>query len=246
MERKRSRFTLELVLAIAFLALFLFMLWSNIAFFRFIHWYCLIAFFAPVAIFAGMYFIRRKHSPGRKAWVVAGIACGIFLAFFESANYFLMSLDDDLSPVQDVHSYANELQLNGYPDNESLAHFPAKIPDGAQNVRFYDNPAFGPGPFAFLLRYDTDAAGIDALYERFTPVANRFFTMRSVTDEAVLEQIDSLSFFANDIGYARLPDDFDIILLGGESTEANWSDGYAWGLAVSRQRNEVILFSIGW
>lgn len=246
MNGKRGVFTVETVLAAVFFVLFLAMLWVNIACLRFIHWYSLAAFLLPPAACIGVYFFRRKHASGKKARTLVTVLLSVIFVLFTLGNIGLMSTAETFLPNSSASSYERDLKLHGYPGNSFLSHFPAKIPQDARNVRFYEEPSFGPSAFSFVLRYDASADEIESIYNRFTPCAQFVVNKKEFTNPSDFNTVNFDTFFAKHIGYDELPDDFDLVVLDSKSTGTDHFKGYARGLAISRQREQVIYFTVEW
>jgi len=149
--------------------------------------------------------------------------------------WFLHSFSAATTDVTNPARYAQILaQLHSQVDDPAitLAHFPPAIPPGANNVRFFYRPHFLQGGTILQLRCRLPATQVNQIAAA-TTAATRPTTQRA--DYGPVNFRD-----AANTGWADLPPDFQIYILGSKMDQfgAEWK--YQYGIAISLQSNEVI------
>jgi hypothetical protein len=149
--------------------------------------------------------------------------------------------------VSDPSRYAVVLADLGYPtptklNTPTLAHFPATVPDGATNVRFFYRPHFLQGAALLQIRCVLPPDAIGGLTTRFAAAAKEvqagggtFTAINAGTGKLA----STLFRDATNTDFADLPDDFQVFILDAQTTSA-WNHIGSYGVAVSGRRGEVI------
>jgi hypothetical protein len=126
-----------------------------------------------------------------------------------------------------------------------MAHFPKAVPPGARNVKFYEQPEFLQGGSDFILTYDTDSKEINRIYDTYSSQA--LIVIKGDTTDMLSDDDRIPQFTYDQTGYEGLPQDFDYIVLGAKPYHpGDWNHGYTYGVAISRERREVIFWSEYW
>lgn len=229
-----------------FTTVFFVMALFNFAVYRFVHWLSLIVFLVPPAVLLGIFLYKRKHEFKRLKSL--NVVLAVVFVFVSIGNFGLMITDDSMSPSRDVHAYERIMKAHGYPGSKGVAHFPSQIPADSQNVQFYDMPAWIDGPYIYL-RYQATTEEITDMYNKYSTAAKKVVKLSDTllsTEELPSGMKFVLGSF-HEVGYEKLPEDFDLIFIDFSPAAFEEStNGCSYGLAVSRQRNEVICFYERW
>jgi hypothetical protein len=196
--------------------------------------------FGPGLILILVWFLASQF-PGQRGWfIVPGALLTLAaLVFVYFANGVVGYIVASTTPIFDVNQY--ETIVQSY-DPKLTQHFPPQIPGNATEVKFYYEPAFLQGGSYLQLRCKLPAGEIAALLDRYLPIAKE---VRSGNETGFNAAIPLTSFY----GETQLPEDFRILILGGEPYKTNpvdWNHGYTYGLAISTQRQEVIYYADYW
>jgi hypothetical protein len=147
------------------------------------------------------------------------------------------SFKEAVPEVTDAKRYPQilaQLRLNGGVSNPSitLAHFPPAIPPNATNVRFFYRPHFLQGGTELQLRVTLPATQVNQLAAEILAASR---------PTAVPDNMASVNFRdTNNTGSAQLPPDFNLYILGTWTPPSEAEMEYAYGIAISLKRNEVI------
>jgi hypothetical protein len=209
-------------------------------------------FLIPPAVCGAAYLLARKYPRPlvhATAMPVCVLICAAWLSLIVFAHGFQMAL----APVTDTGQYQTILNTRWNLNGDFTAHFPRPIPRGVQDVRFYYQPAFGQGAEIIQLRYRTTPAEISELYDRFAALK----TKASFGGENDLhmnepEGMPTTSFWTSGSDDRRFPLDFEIMIFDKLLMEKDWPEGFYWnhgsshGVAISKQRNEIVYWAERW
>jgi hypothetical protein len=161
--------------------------------------------------------------------VLALILMAVAVIWF--AHEFSMSVAE----VTDSSRYPqilNKLRSEVSNPTVTLANFPPTIPPNATNVRFFYRPQFLQGDTELQLRITLPATQVNQIAAA-TTAATRPTTMPSISGLVNFRD-------ATNTGWAELPPDFQNFVLGTRTQPNEAEMEYAYGIAVSQTRNEVI------
>ena len=196
--------------------------------------------FAPGLILLLVWLLASQYPRHRKWFIVPGSLLTLAaIAFAYFTNGIVEYIVDSTTPILDVNQY--ETILKSY-DPKLTRHFPPHVPGSAMQVQFYYLPAFLQGGSYLQLRCKLPSEEINALLDRYRPIAKQIGSNNEI---AASDGIPLTSFH----GEPQLPEDFQILILGGEpykTNPADWNHGYTYGLAISTQRQEVIYYADYW
>jgi hypothetical protein len=145
-------------------------------------------------------------------------------------------------PVTDAHDYKHLLSLYEYPDNVSIEHFPPGIPASAKDVVLYERPGFLQGAQSFYLKYRIDKNEIESIYNHYSS------GVQLIAKNKLSEfSLGVTGLIYEEMGYDSTQTDFDFFIIDSQSFEpGDWNHGYTYGIAVSREKLEVIYWSEEW
>jgi hypothetical protein len=183
------------------------------------------------------------------AMPVCVLTCAAWLSLIVFAHAFQMAL----APVAEIGEYQSILNTRWNSSGNLTAHFPRSNPRDVQDVRFYYQPAYGQGAEIIQLRYRATPAEISKLYDRFAALKTKTF-FGGGTDSHLneLEGMPPTSFWTSGSDDLRFPPDFEIMLFDEVPSEQLrsdplfWNHGSSHGVAVSRQRNEIVYWAERW
>ncbi len=194
---------------------------------------------APALIFLLAWLLASRFPRKRDWFIESGVVLTILaICFVFVGNSFMASM----MPMRDVNQYeaiVHEAIVHGY-GHELTEHFPPHIPSNAREVKFYYEPGFLQGGSLLQLRCKLPADEIATLRDRYLPLAKRVYSGSA---------IPITSFYNEKQIPGDLPQDFQILILGGKPYKTNpvdWNHGYTYGLAISTQRQEVIYYADEW
>jgi len=160
------------------------------------------------------------HKKSRKTVPVVGtvflLVTGLAFALLTSRICTLFKSASE--PVQDPARYEEVLaEYDGGP--KAVAHFPPHIPETAAAVELYYTRRFLQGGSCLRLRYRLPLSELEAVTQQYRSIA---------------QHIENGKPF-------DIPDDFQVFYL--ENSESPDWNGYAYGVAVSLERQEVIYWA---
>ncbi len=176
----------------------------------------------------------RKSTSNANSFIMALILSIPMLFLF-----LILSVHAATSEYNNPKFYERILKVNGYPKNYYTEHFPATIPEGAQNIIFHFNSAFLQGGTIFSLRFEVDATDLAAYEKEFLENGNPL-------DSTAYEHNFFENMFSN-TGYDSLPEDITIyVFISNPYEQGDWNHGRVSLSAISALRNEVIFYHHSW
>lgn len=242
MQVKKTSTMGELILMLIFLSIFVMVVLANIFFCRYIHWLNLIVCLLPVSVFLAFFLIYKKYTIDIALRIILNIILCLSFILFSVGNSAVILYGEVFLPVTDTHDYQHLLTLYGYPHRSDMAHFPSEIPAGANDVILEDIPGFVQGASHFSLMYKTDSNEINGIYARYGSGANSV-----LKNNVTSYDLGVTGILHEEIERDAVISDFDFFILDSQPSQpGDWNHGYTYGIAVSRQRLEVIYWSEAW
>ncbi len=163
------------------------------------------------------------------------ILCAVALGI----ECILWEFNRENSPTTDASRYSAILKDLGYPvptklNLQRIDSFPAQIPSDATNVTSYYSPGGLQAGSTMQLRCTLPQKKIDDAVKKFSLSAKEMFSgpfSNPIFDPGFRDA-------TNPTGVADLPGDFQIYIL--DSHQSSTDTGEAIGVAISRQRGEII------
>ena len=189
----------------------------------------------------GVAFLAARFPQRRRGLIALSALLGVpAICVAGMLNWGAAAFEGLTEPVTNVNQYEHIVD----PKNTLTAHFPERIPADAVDVHFYYLPAFMQGGSELLLRYRTSSSILDALLQKYSPVAIQ--VINGPVSKSQLKSVPhALTSSIELVGHSTLPDDFQVLILGASPPE-DWNHGYSYGLAISQQRQEVIYWAETW
>lgn len=175
--------------------------------------------------------------------------CLLALAFW-GPHAFTAFTWDNPGEITDVGQY--EGILSRHWENELVSHFPRPIPSDARNVRFSFRPAFLQGGAHVQLRHSAPPGEIRRLYAQFSEKKTKsFIGGEADDDENRRERMPTTSFYTSGSGNNEFPDDYEVMVFDKVPKEEDWTEGYwdhgqSHGVAISKERNEIVYWAESW
>lgn len=129
---------------------------------------------APALVFVLLAWMAKKSRLRQRTAAIISIALVPLFLVFGLFHTVCLTLDAALSPTTNPAKYASLLEDLHYPDNRLIAHFPAKIPEDAEDVELSHNHAFLQGGENFSLCFRANREYIAAEAARFSSKAGWF------------------------------------------------------------------------
>jgi len=203
-----------------------------------------LACFLPTAVFLVAYAVRKATA--KPMWVCAAKALALGVLFFWGLFAGALELfSTGIEGTTDARSYEWVLRTYWIDYYASVAkHFPQAIPDDAHSVRFHFQPAFLQGGANLQLRYSTTTEEITRLYEHFSgsTLSSPADTRQSAPDQRHAALLPSYRTGAE--GASDFPPSFEFVVL--YETDSVTGHGQAGGVAISRERNEIVYWAHTW
>jgi len=175
----------------------------------------------------------------------------LFVAFVITFTLFgfifsgVINLKQLMTPVTDVRQY--NMMMSKAGNSPLFAHLPRTIPADAWNVHMYFDHGLLQAATMLQLRYATTPAQIAALSARFTPKAVVSFARGEETDipHAPSFLTADKSTASQDTGFGDFPPDYQILVLYKDPT-GDWNHNAFSGVAISKQRSEIVYWMEDW
>lgn len=213
--------------------------------------YALLIGILPSTSFIGAYFLSKKiHKPIIHFFLIA--LCILSVLIFGFVSLLLESFSQMTDEVIEVSRYEKILSENWNTNSNLVEHFPKDIPADAQNVKFSFFPGFMQGGAYIQLRYSINNNQIDALSNQFASRKIASFYGGNVNDHLSSdENIHTTYFYTNDSNNYTFPTDYEIVVLKAESCDPEkcgfkWNHGESSGVAISKQRSEIVFWAESW
>lgn len=212
---------------------------------------CSLSFLPAMAFFIA-HLLSRK--PRRRMFHAAAIPlCLLVVGVWGCATVAVEWLINGASEVTNVRKYDEILDTrwNSYPD--LVSHFPRPIPVDARVIRFSFRPAFMQGGAHVQLRCSLPPEQIEERYTYFARKKTRSFFGGDTTDHMNMKDgMPTTSFYTADTKDRSFPDDYEIMIFDQVVTEESrpagiyWNHGRCHGVAISKQRNEIVYWAEFW
>lgn len=154
-----------------------------------------------------------------------------------------------------VAQYDDIIHTPPWQGIDLLRHFPDPIPVEAEHIRFYYCPPFLQGGAVFQLRMRLPAAQIEALYNRFAPFAIHIFEGGYTYNHMMAPYYLPTTHFSStsDDDEDALPADYAVMVLydepgkaGADPQSNSWNHGRNFGVAISKERRDIIYWAEQW
>ncbi|MCX7013970.1 MAG: hypothetical protein NTW86_15695 [Candidatus Sumerlaeota bacterium] len=188
--------------------------------------------------------LRRLHVLA----VLALIGCAGFWGFLAPVYEFFYLASAETTRIR---RYDEIMRAN--PDSEILSHFSRFVPPDAQHAKMSAQPGFLQGGSHLQLRYDTTPERIDALYRQFAERTTKSFYGGDAVDH--MNQDDgmfTIFFYTADGSDHTFPPDYEVMVFDRLPTAQqrqkgiDWNHGQSHGVAISKQRNEIVYWQEQW
>ena len=202
----------------------------------------------PALAFLAMFGSRKYVS--NKIYLFAAIPIGFLVfSFWALATLGIEILHHATSDVTNPRKYEKVLKEHWNYPQKLVAHFPPSIPTDAQNVRFSFRPVFLQGGAHIQLRYSASPEIIDELYERLSVQKTKSYYGGQSSEHMNMEGgMPTTIFYTSGSENFEFPDDYEIMIFDELVTQNGgyWNHGKSHGVAISRQRNEIVYWAEHW
>ncbi|MFP4380547.1 MAG: hypothetical protein ACLFUS_08600 [Candidatus Sumerlaeia bacterium] len=204
--------------------------------------------FLPAAVLLSACYLGRRFQ--KVAIYLVAIPLFVFALCFWMMSMLFIGLSYDLKGVTDPKKYEKVLEEKWSPGDNLVDHFPRPIPPEARNTKFSYLPGFLQGGTHIQLRIELPKSRIREIYQEASENAKQshiggdaFSLVNSGTDG-----LASTHFYTSESH--EFPDDYRIFIYDAkpykQEGEHIWNHGYSKGVAVSKERNEVIYWAESW
>lgn len=237
-----------LVLAIGFFTVGTTYLAMNVKQFRFD--LGIFILFLPASLWLGTHFLAQRKSLWHIATFFLAILGSFGLGLLILITPALREFSEQTAPVTDPARY-NEILTGRWEDEKDLvSHFPRWIPKDATQVRFSFEQGFLQGGSHLQLRCHLPAERIAELHDQFAKFTTKsFFGAPSHTDLNSV-YMPSTYFHTADQPHpdANFPDDFEVMIFDPvpQDNNVDWNHAHSHGVAISKQRNEIVYWAESW
>lgn len=162
-----------------------------------------------------------------------------------------------LTPISAVSKYENVKRLRWHR-KDLVEHFPETIPSGARDPRFYYRAGFLQGGASIELRLQLSAESVEEVYATYMLLAKSIFNGANKlpsgsNNPGILPKWRFFTFPPEQNETAGvptlLPQDFENMLLSSypyKSKPTDWNHGESSGIAISKERSEIIYWAEDW
>ena len=238
---RRSYLVLAIVFAVAGAGLCL--RWDSSGLAQFV-------FILPALCFVGAFIFSAADKDNAVIHAIAVPVCVLALIIWGGVALILGAFNNATAQVTNVKKY--EKILSEWSPG-LVHHFPARIPAGAEDVRFSYQPGFMQGGAHIQLAYSTTSDTIAALCDEFSEMKTKSFNSGDTNGHSNVEEgMPTTFFFTNPTGEYSFPDNyevmiFDRVLPEEERPEGHYfNHGQSHGVAISRKRNEIVYWAESW
>jgi len=160
-------------------------------------------------------------------------------------SWFYYRISNEHFYESDIEHYRQIINIEGYPFDKKISHFPSKITSDMENARFCFSTYLDMFTYCgehMLLIYKTTPTNLEALKNRYI----KHDAKKTLTKENDISGILNRNYIDSDGNTVELPEDFEAYILELKSNKLNHNDislDYVIsGIAVSDERCEVIYF----
>ena len=210
--------------------------------------------FIPSVIFFIIYKLEKKYGSKKKIQTISHviilftlIPCILFL-------YFTNSFIPVEYGIRNLRKYSSI--LNNKWNNDLVHHFPKKIPNDAEDVKFFYRAGFMQGGAVIQLSYTTTPEEINKLYDHFSKKKTRSFFGGNSNNHMNQENgMPTTFFYTADTEYHKFPKDYEIMIFDWIPSEKekkrrnlkrSFNHGKSHGAAISKKRNIIVYWAESW
>ena len=208
--------------------------------------------FLPAMAFLVTYLLSREQRR-RVFHAVAIPLCVLVVGIWGCVTVTVEFLIHATAEVTNVEKYAEILDTYWDSRRDLVGHFPRPIPTDARTVRFSFRPAFMQAGAHVQLRCSLPPEQIDEQYTDFASKKTKSFFGGNASDHmGVREGMPTSSFYTGDTKDTRFPPDYEIMILDevlkekDRSADFYWNHGRCHGVAISRERHEIVYWAEFW
>lgn len=197
-------------------------------------------FLSPGVVFLIAWWVSRRVRVSLVHWIAIPLTGGVIYYWLVTV-FGVVALSLALAEVTNVKRYDEIVERWA---DDMVYHFPRPIPADAQDVLFSFQPGFVGSHIQ--LRYSTTSDTIAALYEHFSEQATVSFNGGNYNDHVNAEGgIATTSFYTSDSDYRTFPSDYEVMSFDPGLIERKGGGYYSLphGVAISRQRNEIVYWA---
>ena len=210
----------------------------------------LLIFFVPSLVLVFCSYLARsskKRPDYLSAFLLSLIAFGIW-GFFSVGVEAEGSLAQSLKDVRDPSRYEDVLTKKWGDLANLVDQFPRQIPASATNVHFFFHPGFLMDGSEIQLRCALPPDEIADQYNHFSKLASLFFGGDAPGTNGSVLKVPNVEFYTADPPSNEFPNDYVIMVLDPiVDQHASDSDhGSSHGVAISKQRNEIVYWTETW
>jgi hypothetical protein len=185
----------------------------------------------------------------RIRWFVIGMSVWALVIYLGVTTLATM-LGNGFPPREVTNVQKYEQIVQRWEETGMVDHFPSRVPAEARNVQFSFQPGFLQGGAHIQLRYESSPNTIATLESRFSRDAIASFEGGDRSSHRRLNpDISTTRFYTSGSSMRTFPSDYVIIVLLAEprgNPGHQWNHGRSCGVAISRQRNEIVYWAESW
>jgi len=212
---------------------------------------CVLNFLPAMAFLVTCILSREQRR--RVFHAVAIPLCVLVVGIWGCVTVVVEFFIDATAEVTNVDKYAGILDTYWDSRRDLVGHFPRPIPANARTVRFSFRPAFLQGGAHVQLRCSLPPEQIEEQYAYFASKRTKSFFGGNASDHMNMrEGMPTSSFYTGDTRDNRFPPDYEIMIFDEVLKEENRSAGFYWnharchGVAISRERHEIVYWAEFW
>lgn len=169
------------------------------------------------------------------------ILFGLLTLTSACAGCFFASFQEVSNPY--VYEWLSRPRLGS---SRLIDHFPKKIPEGAQEIRFFYQQGFMQGGDSVQLHLTLPPEKIKDIWDEYAPQAKEKLPANTDAFPPIGDRTS-----APDIRELYFPERFTLLVLGArpyepEGSDFAWNHGETFGLAISPGSSEVIYWAESW
>ena len=201
----------------------------------------------PAGMLCVVYLIlRARTNPRWLCGLGVAILCAAAFAFWGLFTITIESINQATTEVTNVRKYEKILRYWRPEKPDSIVgHFPDSIPANATTVSFSYFPKFLQGGAHIQLRLALSEATIEGLYKKSSArKIKSFFGGDKLEHMKMKEGIPTTYFFTGDANDLSFPDDYEVMPF--KKGKKNWHHSNSHGVAISKQRREIVYWAESW
>jgi len=234
-------------------------LFSIIGMIQFIRWYfsfgmpfpnSLLAFLPATALIIS--YLLKSRTKKKQLHVVAFSLCLIAFLYWAFVSCAIELLIKHTAEVTNTKKYEHILEVK-WKNSSLVEHFPKPIPSDAKNIKFSYLPRFLQGGCHIQLRYSTNASKIAELYDLFSKKKTKSFWGGSSQEHMNMDDgMPTTCFYTSNSGIREFTGDYEIMIFDEVLKKEDrpkgfyWNHGQSHGVAISKNRNEIVYWADFW